>query len=85
MSTVTPVTIKMTPHGIRWIACDSFTVRSNISAAAMTSPIIPTFMPSPATVAISTTMPAVKSALELVERDAAGRVTTASFARRASR
>lgn len=31
--------------------------------------------------ALSTTMPAVKSALELVERDAAGRVTTASFAR----
>ena len=50
MSTVTPVTIRMTPHGIRWIACASFTARSRMSAVAMMSPIIPTFIPSPATV-----------------------------------
>ena len=43
------------------MACASFTVRSRISEVAMMSPIIPTFIRSPATVAMSTMMPAVVS------------------------
>ena len=49
-STVTPVTIRMTPHGIaldRLLLVDRS--RSRMSASAMTSAVMPTFMPKPAT------------------------------------
>ena len=61
ISTVTPVTIRITPHGIRLIAFCSSTVRSRIRKVAMMMAIMPTFMPNPATLTISAAIPAVVS------------------------
>jgi hypothetical protein len=61
MSTVTPVTIRMTLHGIRWMAFCSSTARSSVSAAAMKSAVIPTCAPTATTRVIQMTMPAMVS------------------------
>ena len=61
MSTVTPVTISITPHGMRWMARASSTARSRMSAADTSSAIIPVSKPKPATLAMSTAMPAAVS------------------------
>ena len=53
INTVTPVTIRITPHGIPLIAFCSSTVRSSMRAVAMMIAIMPTFMPNPATLMIS--------------------------------
>ena len=83
MSTVTPVTMTMTPHGMRAMAFDSSAVRKRISAEETMSAIMPTFCPKPATATISATMPAAVSQFCVVMGSAFS--TSAASARAASR
>ena len=58
ISTVTPVTIRMTPHGMRRMAFCSSTLPRRVSDAAMKTAVRPTWASKPTTATISAEMPA---------------------------
>ncbi len=61
ISTVTPVTIRMTPHGMRRMACCSSTLPRRVSSAAMNTAVRPTCASKPTTATIRAEMPAMVS------------------------